>query len=77
MAKQQQILKVLIKESGLSNKQFAIKHKIEVTKLCNWLNGTRGIQFCKLDLIALNEGKKITLKIEKLITRPRGPEEKI
>jgi len=63
----QQILKDLIKQSGLSKKQFCEKHEIkEITKLDGWLNGTRNIQFCTLELIAFDEGKKITLKIEEL-----------
>jgi len=66
MTQHQQILKDLVKESGLSNKQFADKHQIEITKFLKWLNGTRNPQFCTLELIAFDEGKKITLKIEKL-----------
>jgi len=66
MSQHQQILKALIKLSSLSKKQFCEKHKIAITKMNHWLNGTRNVQFCTLELIAFDEGKKITLKIEEL-----------
>jgi len=66
MTQHQQILKDLIQQSGLSKKQFCEKHEIAITKMNHWLNSTRNPQFCTLELIAFDEGKKITLKIEKL-----------
>lgn len=66
MTPNQTILKDLIELSGLSKKQFCDKHEIAITKMNHWLNGTRNVQFCTLELIAFDEGKKITLKIEEL-----------
>ena len=62
----QQILKDLIKLSGLSQKQFAEKHEIEYKKFNHWVTGYRNISLPTLQLFAFDEGKKITLKIEEL-----------
>jgi len=66
MTQHQTVLKDLITLSGLSNKQYATKHEIEHTKLLGWVNGTRNIQFCTLELLAFEYGKKLTIKIEEL-----------
>jgi len=64
--KHQQIIKDLIKQSGLSQKKFAAKHEIEYKKFNRWVTGERNIQFCTLELIAFDEGKKLTIKIDEL-----------
>jgi len=66
MTQHQQILKDLIKQSGLSNKKYADKHEIPLTKLLGWVNGTRNVQFCTLELLAFEDGKKLTIKIDEL-----------
>jgi len=64
--KHQQILKDLIKLSGLSQRKYAAKHGIKDVKLSHWLSGYRNIQFCTLELFAFDDGYKINLKLEKL-----------
>jgi len=64
--KHQQILKDLIKLSGLSQRKYAAKHGIDEVKLSNWARGYRNIQFHTLELFAFDDGYKINLKLEKL-----------
>jgi len=60
----QTTLKALIELSGLSNKQYADKHGIEVTKLIGWLNGTRNVKFSTLETLSKNDGKKLQIEIK-------------
>lgn len=55
----QQILKDLIKLSGLSQKQFAAKHEIEYKKFNHWVTGYRNISLPTLQLFAFDYGKSI------------------
>lgn len=55
----QQILKDLIKLSGLSQKQFAEKHEIEYKKFNHWVTGYRNVSLPTLQLFAFDEGKSI------------------
>jgi len=67
-----QLLKDLIKISGLTQKKYAEKHEIDYRKLNHWVTGRRNIQDCTLELLAFEDGykliieKKIEYKIEKL-----------
>jgi transcriptional regulator with XRE-family HTH domain len=61
MLDKQQIVKDLIDFSGLSQVDFAKKHKIPPQQLSDWKNGVRNIKLCTLELIAFDE--KLTIKI--------------
>jgi len=62
MTQHQQILKDLIKLSGLSQKQFAEKHEIEYKKFNHWATGYRNISIHTLQLFAFDEGKSIVFE---------------
>ena len=57
-----EILKDLIKLSGLSQKQFAEKHEIEYKKFNHWVTGYRNISLPTLQLFAFDEGKSIVFE---------------
>lgn len=59
MSQNQQILKDLIKLSGLSQKQFAAKHCIEYKKFNHWVTGYRNVNIHALQLFAFDYGKSI------------------
>lgn len=66
MTQHQQILKDLIKQSGLSQKDYATKHGICHVKFNHWVTGFRNIQFKTLERLALEDGKKLIINIEEL-----------
>lgn len=55
----QQILKDLIQQSGLSQKQYAAKHEIEYKKFNHWVTGYRNISIHTLQLLAFDDGIEI------------------
>jgi len=57
-----EILKALIKLSGLSKTKYSEKHEIEPSQLSRWLSGDRGIRFCTLQLLAFEDGKEINIE---------------
>lgn len=62
------ILRILIKQSGLNQTQFGEKHGYKHYRICGWVNDIRNISMHNLELIAFNEGYKLNveLKLEKL-----------
>ncbi len=63
-----EILKYLIKLSGLTQKQYEIRHGIGQKKMYHWLSGYRNIQLKTLQELAKKDGYEITItfKITKL-----------
>lgn len=63
-----QLLKELIKKSGLTQKKYAERHGISYKKLNHWVTGRTNIQDCTLELLSFEDGYKLTIeyKIEKL-----------
>jgi len=59
MTQQQQILKELVKLSGLKQKDFAKEHGIEETKLSRWITGKQNVRPETVELIAFECGYTI------------------
>lgn len=55
----QQILKDLIQQSGLSQKQYATKHGIEYKQFNHWVTGYRNVSIRILQLMSFKDGKEI------------------
>jgi len=62
MITNQILLKLIIKKSKLTNKQYAIKHNLLPTSLDRWLNGTRIVSLQRLEALAKEDG--LIIKIE-------------
>jgi len=56
------LLRELIQKSGLTNKQYRIKHNILQRTLDRWLNGMRIISLQRLESLAKEDG--LIIKIE-------------
>jgi len=59
ITQQQQILKELVKLSGLKQKDFAKEHGVEVTKLSRWITGKQNVRPETVELIAFECGYTI------------------
>lgn len=56
-------LKALIKQSGLSQKQYAEKHKIEYKQFNRYATGRTVITMDKLQQLSFDDGKTIKISI--------------
>lgn len=58
------ILKQLVVSSGLNQKQFAEKYKLQECQVSNCINNKKQIVFSRLEHIAFNEGYEIKASFE-------------